>query len=284
MTHTPSTETAAVSKQSTVKRVRGAAQRRYSGSLAETFWTRLASTDFMSKAMLLAATILLCFIPFTIVVAAFAGRSDVTGLVRRLGLNQEAAQDVNHIFGPAHATTAAISGAGYVLFILGGIAFASAIQDIYEKVFGLEGRGIKNLPHQLLWLAFIFLGSFVFSAASPPLVHTGGPILLAVVALIVLSLFWWFTIWLLLAGREPWRTLLPSAIATAVCWVGMYAVFHLVFSNSVTSDDKKYGPIGVIFALMSFFIAVGVVIVLGAVVGLVWRERRSARQLAGDRS
>ena len=39
------------------------------------------------------------------------------------------------------------------------------------------------------------------------------------------------------------------------------------------SDDKKYGPIGVVFALMSWLVAIGVVIILGAVVGLVWRER-----------
>jgi membrane protein len=41
----------------------------------------------------------------------------------------------------------------------------------------------------------------------------------------------------------------------------------------VISNHQKYGPIGVVFALMSWLIAIGVVIILGAVVGLVWRER-----------
>jgi membrane protein len=247
---------------------------RYSGSFVETFWNRLAATDFMSKAMQLAAIVLLCFIPFTIVVAAFAGRSDVTVFTRRLGLNQEAARDLSHVFGPAHATTSAISGAGYVFFILGGIAVASAIQDLYEKLFDLDGRGVKNLPHQLAWLGSIVLGGLAAGAASPTVVRAGGPLLLAVLAVLVFFLFWWFSIWILLAGREPWRALIPSAMATAVCWVGMYAVFHLVFSKSIIGDYNKYGPIGAIFALMSFFIAVGVVIILGAVFGLVWRERK----------
>jgi len=35
----------------------------------------------------------------------------------------------------------------------------------------------------------------------------------------------------------------------------------------------KNGPIGIIFALMSFFIAIGVVIILGAAEGLMWRDR-----------
>ena len=67
--------------------------------------------------------------------------------------------------------------------------------------------------------------------------------------------------------------LLPSAVATALFWVGMEFVFSFIFSGTVISDDKKYGPIGVVFALMSWLIAIGVVIILGAVVGLVWRER-----------
>ena len=41
----------------------------------------------------------------------------------------------------------------------------------------------------------------------------------------------------------------------------------------VISNDRKYGPVGVVFALMSFFIAIGVVIILGAVAGIVWQDR-----------
>lgn len=55
--------------------------------------------------------------------------------------------------------------------------------------------------------------------------------------------------------------------------LGIEAVFSVVFSGIVTSDDKKYGPIGVVFALMPWLIAIGVVIILGAVTGIVWQER-----------
>ena len=47
----------------------------------------------------------------------------------------------------------------------------------------------------------------------------------------------------------------------------MEVVFSIIFSNMVISDDNKYGPIGVVFALMSWLIAIGVVIILGAVAG-----------------
>ena len=77
----------------------------------------------------------------------------------------------------------------------------------------------------------------------------------------------------LLAGRITWRELFPSAVATAVFWLGMEVVFSVIFSGMVTSYDTKYGPIGVVFALMSWLIAIGVVIILGAVAGVVWQER-----------
>jgi membrane protein len=79
--------------------------------------------------------------------------------------------------------------------------------------------------------------------------------------------------WFLLAGRISWRRLLPSAVATGVFWVGMEAVFAVVFSGMVTSNYQKYGPIGIVFALVSYLIATGVVVILGAVAGIVWRER-----------
>jgi len=85
--------------------------------------------------------------------------------------------------------------------------------------------------------------------------------------------FWWLTLWILVAGRISWQRLFPPAVATGVFWVGMVAAFSVFFSSMIDSDYKEYGPIGMVFALMAFLIAIGVVIILGAVVGLVWQER-----------
>ncbi|MFY9928387.1 MAG: hypothetical protein WAK82_10320, partial [Streptosporangiaceae bacterium] len=46
-----------------------------------------------------------------------------------------------------------------------------------------------------------------------------------------------------------------------------------VFSAMVISDEHTYGPIGTIFALLSYLIAIGVVVILGAVAGRAWHER-----------
>jgi membrane protein len=257
------------------KRQSDRAKQRFSGTSAGRYWSRLSATDFMTKAMTLAAILLLCAFPFFIVAAALTNQSVVYGLVRRLGLDHQAAQDVGRLFEPAHSTTASLSGAAYVLFILGGIAAVAAVQDLYEKAFDLEPKGLKNLPRQLASL--ILIGGtmvLVTRVTAPPVYHLGGVALAAIVGMVLYSMFWILFLWLLLAGRVSWSIILPSAIATGVCWTGMYVIFHFVFSGSITSDYNKYGPIGVVFALMSYFIAVGVVISIGAVFGIFWNERK----------
>jgi membrane protein len=223
--------------------------------------------------MLFAATLLVCFFPFLIIANALAGRSAVNGLARHLGLNKQAAADVGQLFTSATATSSAITGTAWLFFILGGVAAATAVQGLYERAFDLEARGMKDMIRRLIWLA-VLVGCSVFAGwAGPALHHQGGPVLLAVIALAALTGFWWFSLWLLLGGRIHWRDLFPSALATAVCWLGMEVVFSFTFSSEIITDDKKYGPIGVVFALMSWLIAIGVVIILGAVFGVVWRER-----------
>ena len=266
-----------------------AAKGKYAGSPAEHLWRRLDAMDFINRGMLFAATLLLCLFPFLIIANALAGRSAATGLARHLGLNQQAAADVGGLFTSSAATSSAVTGTAWVFFILGGIAAATAIQGLYEAAFELEGRGARDMLRRLIWLAVLVGCSALAGWAGPGLRGAGGPVLLAVIGLVVLTGFWWFTIWFLLAGRISWRDLFPAAVATAVFWLGMEAVFSVIFSGMVTSYDTKYGPIGVVFALMSWLIAIGVVIILGAVAGIVWRERNlsfraALKKLRRDRS
>ena len=160
-----------------------------------------------------------------------------------------------------------------VFFVFGGIAAAAALQEIYEQAFDLPHRRIKDLPHRLAWLAALIGASLLTGLPGPGLRHAGGPALLAVAGLVWATGFWWLTMRILLAGRISWRALFPAACATGVLYVAMQTVFSLVFSAMVISDEHTYGPIGTIFALLSYLIAIGVVVILGAVAGRAWHER-----------
>ena len=183
-----------------------AAKGKYAGSSAEHLWRRLDSMDFINRGMLFAATLLLCLFPFLIIANALAGRSAATGLARHLGLNKQAAADVGALFTSSAATSSAVTGTAWVFFILGGIAAATAIQGLYEAAFELEGRGARDMPRRLIWLAVLVGCSALAGWAGPALRGAGGPVLLAVIGLVVLTGFWWFTSWFLLAGGSPGGT------------------------------------------------------------------------------
>ena len=212
--------------------------------------------------MLFAAVLLLCFSPFMIVANALAGQSAVTGLVRDLGLNQQAARDVSALFTSSSATSNAVTGTAYLFFVLGGIAAAAAVQDLYERSFELESGGLKDIGRRFVWLTVTVGWVSLVAVAGPWLHNAGGLWLVAILGFFGLTLFWWGTMWFLLSARVLWRALLPSTVATALFWVGMEVVFSFIFSGTVISDDKKYGPIGVVPTLMSWLIAIGVVIIL----------------------
>ena len=262
-----------------VRRVRqatGWGQRKYAGSVAEDLWHRLVAMDVINQGMLFAATLLLCLFPFLIVVSALAGRSVVNVLTRYTGLSGQAAADADHLFASSAATASAVVGtASMVFFVLGGIAAATALQQIYERVFDLQRRGMKDIHRRLAWLAVLIGASLLTGWAGPGLRHAGGPALLAAAGLVWATGFWWLTMRILLARRVSWRVLFPAACATGVLYMAMEVVFSLFFSAMVISDANRYGPIGVIFALLSYLIAIGVVVILGAVAGLVWHERLS---------
>ena len=245
---------------------------KYAGSWAEYLWHRLDAVDFMNQAMLLAATFLLCFVPFLVVAAALGGRSIVSDLSWRLGLSKQAAADVGHLFTSSSATSAAVTGLSWVFFILAGIAAATAVQQLYQRVFKLDPRGLPDRLRAVIWLALV-VGWIAVSSWMGPGLRASGPVLFWIVNLPAWIGFWWFAMWFLLAGRVAWRRLYPCAVTTGAFWMGMQAVFSVIFSGMVISYDQKYGAIGVVFGLMSFFIAIGVVLTLGAAVGLMWQDR-----------
>ena len=154
----------------------------------------------------------------------------------------------------------------------GTMAWVSVVQELYLRIFRVDPRGVRDLPRKLIWVGLV-VGWFFLSGLAGPSVRAGGPTVFGIVVLVAFTGFWWFAMRFLLAGRIPWRRLFPSAVATGLCWLGMVAVFSATFSGMVISSDDRYGPIGIVFDLLSYMLAIGVVIILGAVAGIVWQER-----------
>jgi len=155
-------------------------------------------------------------------------------------------------------------------------AVASSLQQIYEKVFQVDHRGLKDLYRLLIWIVALSLTVSLESLTGGLVSKTdaGGWLADLVTAAIMAPFFWW-TMHFLLAGRVTWRRLLPSAIITGVAFGALGVFSRFYFSETIISDSKTYGAIGAIFSIMTWFIGIGAVIIVGAVAGVVWKDRRN---------
>jgi len=245
---------------------------------AGTFWSRLNTVDFMNSSLQFAALAVLCLFPFLIIFSAKSGGDARHALIARLGLDQQAAQDVNQLMSSGRHAVTALSIVGAAVVIVGAIGVASTLQLWYQRVYDQPParKLTRQLADRLLWLAgllgYLTVQDFTFIH----LKHAGPGRAPIYVSTFILALaFYWWTPHVLLLGRVAWARLFPAAVATAVCVTGLGVFSALVFSGQIVSSDADYGSIGVMMVLLSYLIGLGVCIHLGAVAGRMWNERGS---------
>lgn len=236
-------------------------------------WARLSAAEFFGHSFQLAALAFLCFFPFLILLAAAAGQDVGDVLAGWLGLNEEAARAVAGLFRPA-AGSDTLTLVSAVLLIAGVAAVAGSLQGWYQFLFDVRPRWWRDLGVQLAWLAALVAYGAVQVRAGAAL---PSPVLRGLSGFVLALFFWWGTMWLLLAGQVAWRFLLPAALATDIGWTGLGLFSSRYFSATIVANDQKYGPVGVVMVILSWLVAVGVVVHLGAVVGRMYAEHRAAR-------
>jgi len=263
----------------TVLRVRaralaGAVRDRFEGSPAHAFVKQLGALDFVNTSILFGAALLTSVLPFIILLSALANHRIDSDLSRHIGLNREGALVVSQLFrsSPAHPVAEIVTA---LIFAAGGtMAVAGSLQVIYERVFGLEHRGWKDVPRFVTWAGVLFGVLVAESVISDPVHAAVGPAGQGLVTYVGVAAFFWWTMHFLLAGRVHWRHLVRPAILTALLWTGLELFSAAYFSSAIVSDSRLYGTIGVVFSLMVWLIAIGAVIVLGAVAGATWNQHK----------
>jgi membrane protein len=265
-----------------VRALAGAARGRFEGSSAQTFLQRLGALDFTNSIILFGSALLISVLPFLIILSSLANHRIDTDLSRHIGLNGQGSLIVSQLFrsSPSHSAAAVVTA--LILATAGTIAVAGSLQVIYERVFDQEHRGWKYVPRFAVWAGALFGFLVADSVTSDHVRAVAGPVVQGLVICIGVAAFFWWTMHFLLAGRVSWRLLLRPALLTALFWIGLELFSAVYFSSSVISDSRLYGTIGVVFSLMIWFIAIGAVIVLGAVAGATWNQhkRRSRRTRA----
>lgn len=250
-----------------------AARGRLEGSAAQDFLRRLGVLDFANSVVLFGASLLLSVLPFIILLSSLANHRIDDDLSRHIGLNSQGARIVNQLFRstPAHSAVPVVTA--LILAAAGTMAVAGSLQVIYERVFGQQHRGWRDILRFVTWAGVLFGVLVAETIISQPVRAAGGSVAQGLVTYAGMHF--------LLAGRVPWRRLIRAAILTGLFWVGLGLFSAVYFSAAIISDSRLYGTIGVVFTLLTWFIAIGAVIVLGAVAGATWDQRKDRRGKQG---
>jgi membrane protein len=244
---------------------------------AAAMWSNLNAVDFMNSSFQFSALILICLFPFLLVFQAATGGNVTHTIIIRLGLNAQAAKDVGGLISSGHQAVGALTVIGGIVLVLFAVAIPGTLQLWYQRLFDVTPlpEGKRALLIRLAWLVafvvYIWVQVLVGSQVGP----AGGHVIIFVLGLVITLLFWWWSMHFLLLGSISWRLLFPSALITAVCITGLAVVSSFLFSGSIISDDKSYGPIGVVIVLLEYFIGYGVCLHLGAVLGRMWNEHHA---------
>jgi membrane protein len=242
----------------------------------------LKVVDFGNSIVLFGAALLISVLPLLLLLSALADTRIDDDLSRHIGLDRTGAHVIEGLFRkhPAHAAGPIVLG--LIVAFLGSMALVSSLQIIYERVFDQQHRGWRDFPRFIVWV--LALGALAIGAAAydHPLHRAVGPVARGLVSFLLITGFLWWTMHFLLAGRLTWRQLIRSAIVTSLLWFGLALFSSVYFSSAVTSENKLFGTIGVVFILLTWFIAVGAVIVLGAACGAVWQERKERAALNAE--
>jgi membrane protein len=159
---------------------------------------------------------------------------------------------------------------GLIIVIVSGYAFVANLQQTYELIWRLKrARRIHSFVRRWTWLGGFLGFGLVLALINAALGSDPASQAIDNLAGFVLAcVFFTWTLHLLLGGRVRWVELVPGGICTAIGQAGLRVFSMLLFSPMIVSNSQEYGPIGVVFVLMSWLVGACVVLVGGPIVGL----------------
>lgn len=247
---------------------------------------QLLHVHVLDTATRLAAQTFLTAIPVLFVLAAFMPdqvRSSVSDSLRTvLGLQGAPLDEIKDALHPRgdSSVTDTFGGIGILVTLLSATTCSRILQRLCERSWHLPhlaGRlaAWRWLAWLLVWLTALILQGQIRSGFG------AGSGLGVVLYVITATLLWWWTQHLLLGGRVPWFPLLPGAALTGGALTVLAWVSRLYVPRSLNRSVTQFGPLGLVFTLLSWLIVVFTAVTLGIGIGYVLAGQGRLARLLG---
>jgi membrane protein len=259
------------------RRALEATERARSGAIG-TVQHRMRDLGISHHALVFSALGMVLFVPALISLAAMLPLGSEHGLADRMAhhmaLSEEARAEIRTLFGTDGTIRTATSAVGGVFTVLAAYAWPAELQRFYEAVWELPSQGLRQLWRPLVWLGSLIVAVVVVATVGSLAGGVAGALVTALLCSPLVLLWVWWMQRFLLAGRVAWSALLPGAVVTAVAMVAFTVATSVYLSRAIVWNADRYGPIGVVFTLMSWLTWFSAVLLGGAVVGHVVHARR----------
>lgn len=249
-------------------------------SLPFGLWVRYVKISGRDRALALAGQAFTVVIPLLIVIAAFAPQDDAlpSYLIDHYGLEGTgAATAVQLLFTRPPDTAGAITVVGLLVLFYSLISLTRSLQRLWEVSWDMEPTGMRGTVDALS--GFMLLVTQVIVLALLSAVVRGatlGTILVVALRITIAVVLWLQLQYLLLSRRVTRRELLPGAFVAGVGQVIASAYSALWMPYLLERNAGRYGVIGVTFALLSWLIVIGFLIVAVAIFSGEFALRRRA--------
>jgi membrane protein len=236
---------------------------------------RFLANEGAQQATVLAAQAFTSLIPLMVVAVAFSpGSSDLADrIVERFGLEGDSANSVHQLFASAGTTESAVTWISIVILVLSALSFTRAIQRVFQRAYDREPELLKDQQRGLVWVLCLGVWVTLLAPLHESLEDLAG-IVFAVLVSSVTGFFLWLATPMLLLGERDWRYLAPGAVVSGVLGALLSVASSIYVPILMDWSAEKYGLIGIAFALQSWLLVAGFMVVIGAVFGAtVVRDR-----------
>jgi membrane protein len=220
-------------------------------------------------------------IPLLLVINAYSplgGGRVRSALIHRMGLDRSAAAALQHLTVSTEVTRNQTTFVGAVIVLVSALSFMRSLQYLYELSWEQPRLGVRGSSWSALGLASIIIYLAVLGALAATLRQLpGSGIILVATTLLASFVFWLWLPYVLLAQRIRLRRLLPTAIVTSLGLAVLSIGSSIYLPHTIVVHSLRYGPIGVIFAILSWFVAFAFVVVAASVGGAIIDEELRSR-------
>ncbi len=228
------------------------------------------------RAIALASGALTATIPLLIALSTFSkklgGRDTAERIIDRYELTGGGAEAVKDIFAPPTGSSTSLGIIGFLFLMVAVLSFTRAVQRLFEQGWELSPMSVRNTFNGLLWIVGLGLYAGLTGVVHGLIGRGRLEIGAAFLTVPLTVIFFTWTGRRLSALRLTRQDVLPFAVIAAVL-LAIYSIGATVYVPSLFNTyATRYGVIGAVFAMISAFFCVMVVLVVAAAAGREVRD------------